>query len=96
MPFAFIVVGIVMLVSGVKGTNDQLVTLIKGDLTGQNSFVHWMVAILIIGVIGYIKPLQPISHMFLVLVIVVLIVANRGVFSAFNSQIFAPPNPTTK
>lgn len=97
MPFAFIIVGLVLLISGVKNTTGNLTTLVKGDFTGSKNFIYWMLAILVIGAIGYIKPVQPLSRMFLVLVIIVLFLSNRGVFASFNSQLFSssPSSPST-
>lgn len=103
MPFAFIIVGLVLLIAGVRNTVTQLTALVKGDLTGTGSFVPWIVSILIIGALGYIKPIAPISRMFLVLVIVVLILkdgnpaknSNGGLFASFNSQLFAPSTPAS-
>ena len=97
MPFAFIIVGLVLLVAGVRGTNGQLTTLVKGDITGTNNFIHWILAILLIGSLGYIKKIQPLSRIFLVLIIIVLFLSNKGVFASFNSQLFSPaatPSPT--
>jgi hypothetical protein len=98
MPFAFIIIGLVLLIAGVRNTASQLTTLVKGDVTGQGSFVPWIVSILLIGALGYIKPIAPVSRMFLFLVIAVLILkdgnpssnSNGGLFSAFNSQLFSP------
>jgi hypothetical protein len=95
MPFAFIIVGLVLLVSGVRNTTGQLETLVKGDLTGQNSYIRWMFAILVIGALGYIKPIEPVSRMFLVLVVIVLILSNKGVFASFSSQLFSPVKPSS-
>ena len=95
MPFAFIIIGLVLLISGVRNTTDQLTTLVKGDFTGQNSYIRWTFAILVIGAIGYIKQIEPISRMFLVLVVIVLILSNKGVFASFNSQLFSPVNPSS-
>jgi len=72
MPFAFIIVGLILLVSGVRGTSSDLLTLVKGDLTGQNNFVYWLLSILIIGALGYVEDLRGISRAFLVLVLIVL------------------------
>lgn len=73
MPFVFIIIGIVLLVSGVRGQSSTLVTLIEGDLTGTNNFAYWILAILLIGAIGYVEDLRMLSRAFLVLVIVVLV-----------------------
>jgi UDP-N-acetylmuramyl pentapeptide phosphotransferase/UDP-N-acetylglucosamine-1-phosphate transferase len=92
MPFVFIIVGIVLLTSGVRGQSSTLLTLVKGDLTGSNNFIYWIVSILVIGSIGYIDDLKSLSRAFLVLVIVVLVLnedknGTGGFFASFQSAI---------
>ena len=94
MPFLFLVAGVVMVVAGARGTNQQLVQLLKGDFTGRNNFIYWTVAILIIGAVGYIPDLKPVSRAFLVLVVVVLFLKagnpnspGGGVFQQFTQAI---------
>lgn len=72
MPFAFLIVGAILLVSAVRNTQDDLFTLVKSDFTGQGNFIFWVVSLLLIGAIGYIPKLKPISDGFLVLVLLVL------------------------
>lgn len=72
MPFAFLVVGAVLVVAGVRGTDDDLLTLLKGDFTGSPNFLSWLLAILLVGAFGYIEPLKPVSRAFLFLILVVL------------------------
>ena len=81
MPFLFIIVGVLFVVSAVRGTNTQLIGLLKGDFTGHGNFVYWLASILVIGAVGYIPELKPVSRAFLVLVIVVLFLSNKGVFA---------------
>ena len=102
MPFALIIIGTVFLVAGVRDKSDELLTLLKSDFTGPDNFLYWMVSILLIGAIGYIKPAQPFSRAFLVLLIVVLFLTNGnpklnggGFFAKFNSQLFGN-TPNTK
>jgi uncharacterized membrane-anchored protein YitT (DUF2179 family) len=92
MPFAFILVGLALLTSGVRGTSQDLATLLKGDFTGPKNFIYWMLSILLIGSIGYIEKLRPLSRAFMVLVIVVLFLANDpsnglGFFQKFQAAI---------
>lgn len=94
MPFALLIVGIVLLVSAVRGTQGDLFTLVKGDFSGSNNYLYWVVSILIIGAVGYIDTLRPISRMFLVLVVVVLFLSHGGVFQQLNSQLFSPSTGT--
>ena len=94
MPFAFIIVGTVLVVSGVKGTSQDLLTLVKGDLQGKNGYLYWLVAILVIGSIGYVPAFKSISRAFLILVLVVLVLkeGNKnnpggGFFQQFSSAL---------
>ncbi len=91
MPFALIIAGLILTISGARGTQSDLFTLLKGDFTGDKSFIWWAISILGIGAVGYIKPLKPLSNVFLALVLVVLVLANskdgKGLFSKFNDAI---------
>jgi len=92
MPFAFIIVGIVMLISGVRGKSANLLTLLKGDLTGSNNFVYWILSILVIGSLGYVDEFKTLSRALLGLVLVVLILADDkngsgGFFATLQSDL---------
>lgn len=89
MPYALIIAGLVLLVSGVRGTQGQLFSLLKGDITGPHNFEYWIISILVIGALGYIPDLKTLSRAFLVLVIVVLVLSNGGFFQNFNQGIFS-------
>lgn len=88
MPFALLLIGIVLVVAAVRDKSDVLYTLVRQDFTGPNNFTYWLASILLIGAIGYVKPLQPLSRMFLVLLVVVLVVSHGGLFDKFNKQVF--------
>jgi hypothetical protein len=90
MPFVFGIIGIVLIISGVRGTvvgsNPSLVSLVKSDLTGQPNYTEWMLAIFIIGAIGYIDELKTISRLFMALVVIGLLWSNKGFFSQLTSE----------
>lgn len=87
MPFLFISAGLLLTIAAVRGTNDDLLALLKADVTGKNNFIYWMVAILIVGALGYIPAIKPLSRAFLVLVVVVLFLKSGGVFQQFTSAL---------
>jgi uncharacterized membrane protein HdeD (DUF308 family) len=92
MPFAFIIIGIVLLVSGVRQTSSNLLTLVSGDLTGENNFIYWILSILLIGAVGYIPDLKTLSRAFLVLVLLVLVIREDdkqggGFFAEFQKAV---------
>lgn len=101
MPFALLIVGAFLLIAAVRGTTDGpsgLFALVAGDFTGSPNFTFWVVAILLIGVIGYVQKIKPLSDAMLVLVILVLFLSkgNPGsVGGGFFNQFTAALGTTT-
>lgn len=100
MAFALLITGIVILIAAARGSQDQLLGLLKGDFTGQSNFLYWVIAILLIGFVGYIPKLKGLSVAFLTLVILVLFLKKGdsngiggGFFQQFASQIGATQTP---
>jgi len=90
MPFALLIVGAFLLIAAVRGTTDGpsgLFALVAGDFTGSPNFTFWIVAILLIGAIGYIQKIKPVSDAMLVLVILVLFLS-KGNPSAMGGGFF--------
>lgn len=94
MPFALLIIGIVLIVAGVRNTQGILFTLLKGDFTGNGNFIFWFVSILLIGSIGYIEKLKPLSTAFLVLVLMALFLSKGdpsksggGFFKQFSTAL---------
>jgi hypothetical protein len=101
MPFALLIVGAFLLIAAVRGTTDGpsgLFALVAGDFTGSPNFTFWIVAILLIGAIGYIQKVKPLSDAMLALVILVLFLSkgNPGaVGGGFFTQFTNALNTTT-
>lgn len=94
MPFVLLALGILFFVVSLQGTQGSLFDLLKSEFVGTNSFVVWAAAFVIIGLLGYIKPIRPITHAFMVLLLLVLVLTNgKGFFSQFNSAIRSPVAP---
>lgn len=96
MPFVLLIVGGIVLIASVRNTQDCLFTLVKGDFTGQGNFIYWVISLLLIGALGYIPKLKPLSVAFLGLVILVLFLTRGnpkgiggGFFSQFTQQVKA-------
>jgi hypothetical protein len=88
MPFALLLIGIVLLVAGIRNTQCILFAEVEGDFTGPNNFFYWFLAIMIIGALGYVPKLKPISTALLVLVVVVLFL-HKGQNGGFFQQLTA-------
>jgi hypothetical protein len=87
MGFALIIFGVAFLLAGYHGTAAKLFDLLSGEFKGTPSFGKWIIAILAVGSIGYIRPLKSLSDSFIVLILVVLFLSNRGFFAKFNAQV---------
>lgn len=90
MPFFLLIVGAIFLVAAVRGNQEDLLSLVKDDFSGSNNFIYWVMSIVFIAMVGYVKALRPVSDAFLALVILVIIVANykRGdLISSFFTQV---------
>lgn len=77
MPFALAIIGVILVVVAVRNTQDDFSKLVIGDFSGPGNFFWWLAAILMIGAIGYIQKLKPISDGLLALVLVALLLT-RG------------------
>ena len=95
MPLALILIGLLFLVAAVRDQLSTLLNLIKGDFTGSGNFVYFVAAIVVIGAIGYSDKLKPLSDAFLFLVILVLIISNRGVFANLQAALDTTKTATT-
>lgn len=85
MPFVLLFSGIILLVVSIRNQQTPFVHLIAGDFSGQGNFIYWVVALVMIGAIGYIPKAKPVSNLFIVLILIVLILktgtgAGGGVF----------------
>lgn len=85
MPFVLLLFGAVLFVSGIRGTNKDLWQLVKGDFTGNRSFLLWIAALAIVGGAGYIKPLKGLSVAFMTLLLIVLFLSNKGLVTQFQA-----------
>ena len=87
MPLALAFFGILFLVAGVRDKQDDLFQLLEGDFTGPHNFLYWIVAILAVGLIGYVPRVKPLSTAFMVLLLVVMFLANGAFFQKFQEAI---------
>jgi hypothetical protein len=93
MAFVLLIIGITLLVAGVQNTQGDLFKLLKGDFS---AFFIWFVAIFLIGALGYIEKLKPLSTAFMGLVILVLFLSKgKGFFPQFQAALATGAQPNT-
>jgi hypothetical protein len=91
MGFALLFIGLLMIVTGARGTYAQFGTQLASEFQGQNNFTYWIIALVALGALGYIKPVQTISRLLMTLVIIVLFLAHKGFFQQFQAALAAGP-----
>lgn len=94
MPFVLVIVGLLFLVVAIRGTQGALFSLVKSEFQGTNSFIPWAAAIFILGAIGYVKTIKPVADGMIGLVILSMLLANKGgFFTQLNAGLQNPVAP---
>lgn len=91
MPFALVLIGLAMIITGAKDTHMELGDQLVKDFTGEKNFTIWLAAIGSVGAVGYVKDFQPVSRIFMVLIIITMVIRNGGFFDQFTSALTAGP-----
>lgn len=91
MGFILTIGGLLLIVTGARGTYQQFGSLVAGEFTGKNNFLYFAGAIGAIGAIGYIDALRTFSRLFLAMIIIGIVVSNKGFFANLQAAIAAGP-----
>lgn len=89
MAFALIALGILLFIAAYQNNVAILGHQLSVDLMGPKGFLIWLVALFIIGAIGYAPKLERLSRIFLVLILVVVFLANKGFFTQLTTLVTA-------
>ena len=89
MPVFLIIVGILGIIVAVRGTEHELANQLGKDFSGDPSYAYWVVAVIVIGSIGYVPGLENVSTMFLVLILLAFVLQNGGVFDQASAAVKA-------
>jgi len=95
VPFALLIIGLILVITGANNTYSQFGTLLTGDFTGPNNFLYWILAFGALGALGYSDMLRPFARGFMVLIFIVIIVKNGGLFQKFGQAISAGTGTTS-
>lgn len=88
MPIFVLLIGIVLIVSAWRGTQEKLRELLVGDFTGQNSYLMWVGALLIVYLVSKVEPSGKVGKGLVVLVILTLVLrSGSGFFDQLSSQL---------
>lgn len=95
MPFALVLIGLVLLITAILNTYAQFGTQLQTDLLGSKGFIVWVVALGSVGALGYINNLRTFSHYFMALILISMILSNKGFFQNFQAALASGPKAPT-
>jgi hypothetical protein len=81
MPIFILFVGIMLIVIGINNKIPEFLALIREDFRPTENvagFHVWIISIVGVGALGYVKELRPLANAFLVLIVISLILSNKG------------------
>lgn len=95
MPFALVLIGLVLIVTGSKDTYRELGAELVSDFTGDNNFTYWIASVGAVGSLGYVPQLRTFSRLFMTLIILAMLISNRGFFAKLSEALNSGPVSTT-
>lgn len=84
---ALFFIGLILISSALKNTQHELGEQVQRDLLGPQGFIGWALAIIAIGLIGYVPGLQKTSRYLLILLATVCIVRNGGLWANVQTAV---------
>jgi len=95
MPIFMGIIATLLIVTAMKGNQAAVMMQVKKDFTGSGNFLYWILAILVLGAIGYVPMLQKGSKLLVALIVIVFIVANKGIFAKIQQALSGYQWPTS-
>lgn len=102
MPFMLLIIGLVLIAAAVRNKQQDFIALLGGDFSGSGNFVYWIVALIVIGAVGYIPKAKPVSDGLLVLILLALVLTRGnpkypggGVFSQLETALGTTSKPSS-
>lgn len=93
MGLVFLLIGLLLIVTGMRGTYAQFGSQVVSDLGGDGGFLYWGVAVVGVGAVGFIPALQQVSRLLIALVIISIFLSHKGFFAKFQQALQTGPTP---
>lgn len=88
MPFLLVITGLIMIISALQNTHAQLGSQLRKDFV---PFGSWVLALGAVGALGYVPELRRFSHYFMALIIVAMLLSNKGFFAKLTEAVKLGP-----
>lgn len=89
MAFALVIIGLLMVITGARGTYSQFGQQVAKDFS--DGFTYWVIALFLVGAMGYIESLKTFSRLFMALILIALVIRNQGFFDKFQEALAQGP-----
>lgn len=90
MPIFFLVIAVLLIAAGINNKTRELGELIGDSFRPQDgspSFITWILALLLVGSLGYVSQLKPVANALIALILIVLLLSNKGFFEKFTGAL---------
>lgn len=91
MPYALVIAGLLLIITGINNTYAQFGAQLKSDFTGDKNFIMYIAALGGVGALGYINSLRTFSHYFMALILISLVLSNKGFFNNLSTALNTSP-----
>lgn len=87
MPFALIIIGIILAIAAYRDTLPELFSIVKDVTKESTGFGYWVIAAIILGFAASIKEIKQPVNAFIILLMIVLLIRKRGAIDQISTQI---------
>lgn len=87
MPFALIIIGIILAIAAYRNTLNDLFSIIKDITADSKGFGYWVLASIILGFAASIQSIKKPVNAFIILLMLVLLIRKRGTLEQMADQI---------
>lgn len=87
MPFALIVIGIILAIASYRNTLPELFSIIKDVTADSKGFGYWIIASIILGFLASIQSIKKPTNAFMILLMLVLLLRKRGTLEQLATQL---------
>ncbi len=78
MPFALTFAGLLLIILGFQNTYKEFGQQVQSDFSGEGNFLYWMISLMVVGSLGYIKGWETFSRLFMGLIIVAIVLSEKS------------------
>lgn len=90
MALILMAIGMLVLVAGYEGTFGAFMQQLGQDMPG---FAPWAFAVLLIGMLGYVKEFEGVSNALMFLTLLVIVLGHKQIWANLKQLATSPPQP---